>query len=574
MTRNQWLIAIGIIAAVCLVAFVCVAGIGGYLFLSQGGFSVPSIGSPTTHATPGAGGPSRQPTATRGRVSRPPRSGEQVLNLAGADPPTLDPHLTQDATSAEYIVEIYSGLVTLNPDLEVVPDIAKSWDVSDDGTVYTFHLRDDAVFHNGKPVTAKDFKWSMERACDPRTGSLVADTYLGDIVGCRDKLQGKANEVSGVRVVDNSTLEITIDSAKVYFLAKLTYPTAFVLDKDNVTRGGRTWTNHPNGTGPFKLEEWSLGEKIVLAKNEKFYNGAPKLDKVVYWLTGGSIMTRYETGELDAVPVGLSDIDRVLDPTDPLNKELSIAPNMSIQYVGLNANQPPFDDAKVRRAFAMAIDKEKLANVVLRKTTEAADGIVPPAMPEYDNASLKPIPFDPDRAKQLIAKSKYGSVDNLPELTLHISGGGGAAPRTVEAITQMWKDNLGVDVAIEQTEWATFLSDISRRPNPYQFYMLGWIADYPDPQNFLDVLFHSKSQDNHSGYSNPEVDRLLEQARTEPDKRARFQLYYKAEQMILDDVAWIPLWYGKDYWLTKPYVKGMIYPPTIIPKLRYVSIEK
>ncbi len=571
MTRNQWLIAIAIVVAVCLVAFVCVAAVGGYLYFNQQ--QTPALSTPGTDNT-GSGTSPRQPTPTRKSVSRPPSSGGQVLNLAGADPPTLDPHLTQDATSAEYIVEIYSGLVTLDPSLQIVPDLAENWDVSDDGLVYTFHLRAGATFQNGKPVTAQDFKWSMERACDPRTGSLVADTYLGDVVGCRDKLRGKADEVSGVRATDNSTLEITIDAPKVYFLAKLTYPTAFVLDKDNVERGGRTWTDQPNGTGPFKLEEWVLGEKIVLVKNENYVLGPPKLAEVDYWLTGGSIMTRYETGELDAVPVGLTDIDRVLDPTEPMNKELSVTSNMSIQYVGLNANQPPFDDANVRKAFAMALDRKKLADVVLRKTTEAADGVVPPAMPDYDNAALQSIPFDPDQAKQLIAASKYGSVDDLPELTLHVSGGGGAAPRTVEAVTQMWEDNLGVEVAIEQTEWAIFLQDVSRRPNPYQFYMLGWIADYPDPQNFLDILFHSESLDNHSSYSNPEVDSLLEEARTEQDEAQRFQTYYKVEQMLVEDVAWIPLWYGKDYWLTKPYVKGMIYPPTIIPKLRYVSIER
>jgi len=447
MTRNQWLIAIAIVVAVCLVAFVCVAAVGGYLYFNQQ--QTPALSTPGTDNT-GSGTSPRQPTPTRKSVSRPPSSGGQVLNLAGADPPTLDPHLTQDATSAEYIVEIYSGLVTLDPSLQIVPDLAENWDVSDDGLVYTFHLRAGATFQNGKPVTAQDFKWSMERACDPRTGSLVADTYLGDVVGCRDKLRGKADEVSGVRATDNSTLEITIDAPKVYFLAKLTYPTAFVLDKDNVERGGRTWTDQPNGTGPFKLEEWVLGEKIVLVKNENYVLGPPKLAEVDYWLTGGSIMTRYETGELDAVPVGLTDIDRVLDPTEPMNKELSVTSNMSIQYVGLNANQPPFDDANVRKAFAMALDRKKLADVVLRKTTEAADGVVPPAMPDYDNAALQSIPFDPDQAKQLIAASKYGSVDDLPELTLHVSGGGGAAPRTVEAVTQMWEDNLGVEVAIEQ----------------------------------------------------------------------------------------------------------------------------
>jgi ABC-type transport system substrate-binding protein len=236
--------------------------------------------------------------------------------LPGAEPPTLDPALTQDATSAGYIVEIFSGLVTLDRDLEVVPDIAESWALSDDDTIYTFHLRHDVKFHDGKPVTAQDFKYSIERACDPATGSIVADTYLGDIVGCQAKLRGRADEVSGVVVVDDYTLEITIDSPKAYFLAKLTYPTAFVVDQDNVEGPVQPWTDKPNGTGPFRLAEYELGLRIVLERNEAYYgNPKPALEQVNFLLAGGSAMTMYETGELDAVPVGLTDIERVLDPS-------------------------------------------------------------------------------------------------------------------------------------------------------------------------------------------------------------------------------------------------------------------
>ncbi|NIO70651.1 MAG: hypothetical protein GTN71_16870, partial [Anaerolineae bacterium] len=198
-----------------------------------------------------------------------------TLNLVGSDPPTLDPHLSMDATSAAYIIEIFSGLVTLSPELEVVPDIAERWEVSEDGTVYTFYLRDDAKFHDGKPVTARDFKYSFERACDPWTGSVVADIYLGDIVGAKEKLYGFVDEVSGVEVVDDHTLQITIDAPKPYFLGKLTHSTAFVVDKDNVERGGRTWTDKPNGTGPFKLKEYRFGRQIVLEPNDLYY-GEPK----------------------------------------------------------------------------------------------------------------------------------------------------------------------------------------------------------------------------------------------------------------------------------------------------------
>ncbi len=554
MEENRlWTIVV--IVLVACVAMACVAGIfgGGWWLYQQG-----SVGP--TAKTP-------EPV-----VTSEPRGA--TLNLIGTDPPTLDPHLSMDATSAGYIVEIFSGLVTLSPELEVVPDIAERWEVSEDGTVYTFYLRDDAKFHDGKPVTARDFKYSFERACDPWTGSVVADTYLGDIVGAKEKLYGFVDEVSGVEVVDDHTLQITIDAPKPYFLGKLTHSIAFVVDKDNVERGGRTWTDKPNGTGPFKLKEYRFGRQIVLEPNE-FYYGEPKpsIEQVNHILAGGSAMTMYENGELEAVPVGLNDIERVTDPTNPLNKELTIVPSMSTFYLGLNVNQPPFDDVKVRQAFNYALDKQRIMDVIYKKTVPAATGVVPPTMPGYHNEDLEVLSYDPDKALELIAESKYGDVADLPEITLYTTGAGGATSRMIEAVVGMYKENLGIDIAIQQTEWATFLSDISQEENPYQMYSLGWIADYPDPENFLDVLFHSEKSENHMGYSNPELDELLEKARTEQDPEERLKLYQEAEQIIINDAPWVPLFYEVEYWLTKPYVKGAIYPPMIIPRLQYMSIE-
>ena len=498
-----------------------------------------------------------------------------TLTLPGGEPPTLDPSLSQDATSARYIVEIFSGLVTLDRELDIVPDIAERWEVSEEGTIYTFHLRESAKFHDGKPVTAANFKYAIERACDPGTGSVVADTYLGDIVGAKSKLRGQANEVEGVEVLNDHTLRIAIDQPKPYFLAKLTHSTAFALDPENVKSGGRTWTDQPNGTGPFRLAEYRLGERIVLERNPNYYREPmPQIESVVFILAGGSAMTMYENGELDAVPVGLTDIERVTDPTNPLNKELTIASTLSTFYLGFNVTQPPFDDVRVRRAFNYALDRQKIVDVIYKKTVPVAWAIVPSGMPGYDNGDLEPLEFDLDRAKGHIAESEYEDVSNFPEITLYTTGAGGATSRVIEAIVGMYEQNLGIRINIEQTDWATFLMEISRPENPYQMYSLGWIADYPDPQNFLDILFHSDSLDNHMGYSNSEVDRLLEEARTEQDHDQRMTLYRQAEQMILDDAPWVPLHYDVEYGLAKPYVKDMVYPSMIIPRLQYVSISR
>lgn len=492
------------------------------------------------------------------------------FRLLGAEPPTLDPALSGDATSAEYIVEIFSGLVTLNPKLEVVPDIAERWEISPDGKTYTFFLRKGVKFHDGKEVTAKDFKYSLERAADPKTGSTTADTYLADILGVKEKLAGKANEVRGVKVVDDYTLQIEIDAPKAYFIAKLTYPAAFVLDRANV-ESGKNWTDRPNGTGPFKLKEWSRGEKIVLVRNENYYAGPPPLAQVRFILAGGSPMTMYENNEIDTTGVSLTDIDRVLDPKNPLNKELVVATSLDVGYIGFDVTKPPFDDVRVRQAFNHAVDKQKIVDVVLKKLVQRADGVLPPGMPGY-NPNLKGLEYDPAKAKRLIAESKYKDVANFPPIVVSLPGTGATLPPSSDAILQMWKDNLGVKVEIQQAEWATFLQDI--KAHKYQVFELGWIADYPDPQDFLDVLFHSQSLENNGRYSNPQVDALLERARVEKDVSTRLRLYQEVEQMIVNDAPWIPLSFGKSYMLIKPYVKGYQSPPMVIPNLRFVSIEK
>ena len=263
-------------------------------------------------------------------------SQRETLTLFGSSPLTLDPAMARESTTLEYIVEIFSGLVCFDPDLKLTPDIAKSWDISSDGTIYTFHLRQGAEFHSGKKVTANDFKYSLERACDPATGSQTAETYLGDIVGVKEKLQGKANEISGIKVIDDYTLQITIDAPKEYFLPKLSYPTAFVVDKANV-ESGENWWKKPNGTGPFKLREWKGGKQITLERNELYYLEPAKVRKVAYLLGGGVPMTMYEANKIDITPVYLSDIERVLDPSNSLNKELHITPGFSLYYIGFNS---------------------------------------------------------------------------------------------------------------------------------------------------------------------------------------------------------------------------------------------
>ena len=521
---------------------------------------------------------SSEPTPTQRSVTRSVQPGGRIdggtLVRLGSDPPTLDPHLTTDATSATYIVEVFGGLVTIDSNLNIVPDIARNWDVSPDGRIYTFHLREDASFHSGKPVTAQDFKWSLERAIDPLTAAPVVDEYLGDIMGAEDKLNGNTREVSGIRVIDEYTLELTIDEAKSYFLAKLTYPTAFVLDQENV-ESDRRWFRTPNGTGPFKMEEYVPGETMLLARNESYHLGPPFLEKVEFILSGGTAMLMYENDEIQLTGVGLADLDLILDPENPLNAELKRAPpSFSTDYIGMNVNEPPFDDPKVRQALNYAIDKQAISRDVLADLVIPATGILPPGFPGY-NDSLSGYSYDPPRARQLLSESKYGDdLENFPRIILTTAGSfGSSVGLDLEVILEMWRENLGIEVEILQTEFATYLQDLVKRR--FQMFQIGWIADYPDPENFLDLLFHGDSKNNHTGFNNAEVNELLERARVEQREDARYDLYRQAEELIIEEAPWIPLWYsGEQYVLVKPHVHDYILAPLIIPKLRFVYLTE
>ena len=497
------------------------------------------------------------------------KSSGGVFNMLWSDPPTLDPHLTSDTTSAGIIVEIFGGLVAFDTDLNLVPDLAESWEISSDAQTYTFKIRDEAVFHDGKNVTAADFKWSFERAAHPDTASPVAETYLSDIVGVKEVLEGVTTDITGVTVIDEKTLQIEIDAPKAYFLAKLTYPTAYVLDKDNVEIENSEWTDNPNGTGPFRLLEYKIGERLILEKHSKYHLGPAMLDRIQMNLAGGSSMAMYENDEIHITGVGMLDLERIKDPADPLNSQLVTAsPSFSISYIGFNVTQPPFDDVLFRQALNHAIDKELIAKEVLADLVVPAYGILPPGFPGY-NDSLEGLRFDPVLAKKLLSESNYFDIENRPRIVVTIPGTGGTPNLDLEVIINMWFENLGVEVEIQQVEWATYLQDLDKRK--FQAYAgLGWQADYPDPEDFLDILFYSDSDNNHGAYSNPEVDGLLEKARV-GDVQDRLNIYENVEEMIVNDAPWVPLWFGSDrYLLIKPYVKGYTIPPMTVPKMRHI----
>jgi len=511
-----------------------------------------------------------EPDQTETTTTHTDRTGETVLNLYGIDPYSLDPATIGDATSISYVIQVFSGLVRFNDDMEIVPDIAGDWDTSDDGRTYTFYLRDNVYFHSGKKVTAEDIKYSWERACRSATGSQAAATYLGDIVGAGEVLAGDKENISGIEVIDDHTLRVTIEEPKSYFLYKLTYATAFVVNRDNV-ESGKDWWRNPDGTGPFILKQWDESSLLVLERND-YYNPISSflgVNTINFKLWAGRPMDLYETGQIDIGQVSLAYIDKVTDTDGDFYTQLEIFPELNLTYLGFNCTKEPFDDVDIRRAFSMAIDKDKLVSLIYKNTMSPADGILPPGMPGF-NDLLNELDYDVELANKLIADSKYGSVSNLPPINITIGGWGGQIPSELEAIIHEWRINLGVEVEVRQLEPELYLYGLMQEKD--EMFYWGWSADYPHPQNFLEVLFTSGSEYNVGEYSNQEVDSLLQMASREQDREASLELYRQAEQLLVSDAACLPLWYGKSYVLVKPYVERYRLNPLGYAVLNEVTI--
>ncbi len=497
-------------------------------------------------------------------------SPTSVLRLSDVGPITLDPAVSGDMSSHLYITHIFSGLVALDEELRVEADIATNWTVSEEGTRYVFELRDDVRFHSGRPVTAADFKYSWERACDPSTGSHTAAVYLGDIVGATDMIEGRANELRGVTVLDDYTLQVDILGPRSYFLDKMTYPTAYVVDRETVADGSEWW-RQPNGTGPFVLSQWDPGSMLELRRNADYYGEPALVDTVQFLLLAGVPMRLYESGEIDVATVSSTYIEQVTDPQNPLHVELLSIPELSLYYIGFDVTKPPFDDVYVRLAFCHAVDRERIVAALFKNSVTLAGGVLPQGLPGH-NPELHPYEYDPELARELLAMSSYGSAEELPPITITVSGYANQLPSYIAAALLGWKDNLGVEVTARQLETEVFLYHLQDERD--EMYSMGWIADYPNPHNFLGTLFSVGESYNISGYHNPQMEELLERAAAEMDEESRLELYRQAERILVEDPPCLPLVYGVNHLLVKPYVSGFVPNPMGVPDLTVVSVDR
>jgi oligopeptide transport system substrate-binding protein len=468
-------------------------------------------------------------------------------------PKDLDPAFSTDIYSVTLIQQLFDGLVQLDQNLNVEPALASNWRVSSDGLVYTFTIREDVGFHNGRAVTADDFVYSFTRILDPNKRASAL-SFFEKIKGADDYRKGKNKKVEGLKAPDSHTLEITLKEPFAPFLSVLAMKSSKVVPREEIERWGKDFGHHPVGTGAFRLESWE-GNQIVLSANSDYYEGSPHLDRAVYTIYAGAqrqkILQDFLEGRLEEAAVFGADREKM---AHTVAYQFVRKPTLSLQFYGMNCARVPLKDKRVRQALSWAIDKEKIIHEVFKDQFIPAKTILPPGMTGYtpENASYG---YDPERARALLVAAGYGPSQKKLSLILLSASRSNVAQKEL-AMVAADLAKVGVQLQIQyETDWPTFEADL--RSNRIQIYRYFWSADIPDPDNFLNILCGSKSQYNFMRYSNPKVDRLLARALEETDIIKRVRLYREAERLVLEDAPLIPFMYWVFEAVFQPYVKGL-----------------
>jgi len=467
------------------------------------------------------------------------------FKLVFIEPPTLDPTFVIDVKSRFYIESIFCGLVKLGTELEITPDVALSWEISEDGCRYVFHLRDDVQWSDGTQVTAEDFVYAWKRTLNPTTDARQEVAALQyDIKGARAYHMGEASDPDqvGVKSIDAFTLEVKLERPASYFLHLLTilYP----VPQHVVEAHGEAWTEPGNlvTNGPFLLESYQPSESIILARNPAYHGRFPgNLQGVEVKLN----LPILSSGELEIYELDRVDMANLDEATYPERyryaEEYISGPEPGVIYVAFDTSRSPFDDSRVRRAFVMAVDREKLADEVLGGYYyPATGGLVPPVL--LGHSAGIALPYDPDQARQLLAQAGYPEGRAFPSLELVYY----RVPNILEYLKAQWSHNLNVEVAIEIRDWASVLNELLGR----NLLMMGWTPDYPDPDSFLRVCVRA-----HVPYwRNETYSRLLEGARRTSNQGDRIALYQAADKILIEDAVIMPITYFRAHRLVKPWV--------------------
>jgi oligopeptide transport system substrate-binding protein len=473
-------------------------------------------------------------------------------------PTTLDPSKVQDGDTLDIIQQEFESLVMWGEDNRVKPNLAEKWEISPDGTTYTFHLKKGVKFSNGRLVTAADFKWCMERSCNPEKQSPTAATYMSNIVGVSDRLAGKAKEVSGITVKDPETLEIKIDKARPYFLDKLTYACYYVYAKEALKDPMQDMAKPEEmvGTGPFVMDKFVPDSIVVLKAFSGYHGGAPKLAEIDRPVIKDSQtrLNKYRTGELDLITLELQDLKSIKEDSK-LNADIQYFERPSLYYLGMNCgNVPALKDRRVRQAIGMALDRDKIVKDVLGGINRRADAILPPSVKCF-REKTNYLPFDIAKAKALLSEAGFPDGKGFPDLEFNYRDGRPDVEIVAQAIQQQLKQNLGINLKTQKIEWGAYLAKHNEKK--MQVFHMRWAADYLDPENFLSTLLASYGNENKINYKNDEYDALCRQGDSMMDEDKRKDIYAKAEDIVLQDAPFIPIYYQRDVELISKKVLGI-----------------
>ncbi len=470
------------------------------------------------------------------------------------EPATLDPACLNETPTIELLQNVYDGLVMFDANNRIVPGAAESWEASPDQKTYTFHLRPGVRFHNGRPLTSADVKYSLERALWKETRSGVAANYLAGIAGCEEVASGKRRDLPGVAVPDAHTVVIQLAKPRGYFLGELAYPTAWIVCREAIEKNGRVLDEMATvGTGPFILATYRHGYGFVLTANPSYWGGRPRLDRIERPIIrdAQTMHLRYENNELDIC--GVSPADYLKDKNSPaLRGQIHLVPAAITMSMVMHPKlQPAFADRRVRRAVAMAVNRDDIVRIASQGVWARADSFLPPGFPGY-NPNFRKISYNPGAARKLLAEAGYPGGKGFPQLTLVFAQSSPELSALAQIVRDNLRQNLGIGIDLQELEAGTLRTNVLAQKVPLS--LTDWAPDYIDPQNFLSMLLRTGANLNFSGYSNPAFDALCDRADVESDMSKRIPLYRQADQNAMDDVAVLPLYYGNARILVKPHV--------------------
>ena len=476
-----------------------------------------------------------------------PRADLVIIN--GAEPETLDPGVVLGQPDMRVVNAVFEGLTRLDPQTSgPIPGLAEHWEISPDGRIYTFHLRTNLVWSTGGPITAEDVVYSWIRALKPETASA----YAGQLFYLKNGEEFNAGKIKdpslvGVRALDRFTVRAELKNPTAFFLDLCAFATLAVVPRDTIEKYGDRWIMAPvvPVSGPYELVYWRLNDKIRLRKNPRYWDAPNTRIELVDILPIGSATTAlnlYETGGADVV------WDKDLIPAELIDvlakrPDFHSYSELGTYFMRVNTTRKPFNDARVRQALALSVDKKRITEKITKAGEEVADCLTPPGIPRYH--SPRGLGYDPERARKLLAEAGYPGGKGFPHFQYMFNasagGGGNIHAKIAVELQQMWRDELGIDMELRQVEWGTYLD--AQDKLDYDLCRASWIGDYNDPDTFLN-LFVSNNDNNRTGWTNAVYDSHIRRADEENDPAAREKIFQQAETLLVrDEVPIIPIYF-------------------------------